>query len=333
MHHLPEHWLQDEGKMNFQRSCRTDKHVSAARLVISFKMYELDNAVEIINSFLPKSVRVHDYVRTTKGFDCKKWASSRIYNYVVPSYCFQHKSAVNKQALQLFRVDETLKKRINEVLNHYHGTKNFHNFTSRKEGKDPSAIRYITSFKITDTFLWPDKCEDESVEQTEYLTLSVHGQSFMLHQIRKMIGLAMAVVRGNTEEIIYEKIFGNDKHDIPKAPSIGLYLENVFFEYYNKKFGTDGMHTPVKWDHCEDAVENFKREQIVCNILNDMRKEKVFEEYLPILDLHTYTTEIGHRLTRPDHVPNVTEVKTELDKVENDSVVLENETEKIVNNS
>ena len=111
------------GKMNFQRSCRTDKHVSAARLVISFKMYELDNAVEIINSFLPKSVRVHDYVRTTKGFDCKKWASSRIYNYVVPSYCFQHKSAVNKQALQLFRVDETLKKRINEVLNHYHGEK------------------------------------------------------------------------------------------------------------------------------------------------------------------------------------------------------------------
>ena len=181
------------------------------------------------------------------------------------------------------------------------GTKNFHNFTSRKEGKDPSASRYITSFKVSETFLWPVKAEnDETIEQTEFFTLSVHGQSFMLHQIRKMIGLTMAVVRGNTSEELYEKIFTKDKYDIPKAPSIGLYLENVFFEYYNKKFGKDGMHKPVEWTHCLEEVEKFKREQIVHNLLTDIDKERIYEEYVPILDLHTYTTDIGHRLTRPD---------------------------------
>merc|ERR1711879_987786 len=103
------------GNMHFQRSCRTDKHVSAARQVISFKMFETPNAVELINSFLPKSIRVHDFVKLTKGFDCKKWASSRIYSYIVPSYCFQHKDQFDMDKTKLFRADEALVKRINEV--------------------------------------------------------------------------------------------------------------------------------------------------------------------------------------------------------------------------
>ena len=111
------------GKMHFQRSCRTDKHVSAARQVISFKMSEFPNAVQLINALLPKSIRVHDFVKTTKGFDCKKWASSRIYNYIVPSYCFQHKDEVNMEQLKAFRSDEALVNRINEVLQHYYGKK------------------------------------------------------------------------------------------------------------------------------------------------------------------------------------------------------------------
>ena len=108
----------------------------------------------------------------------------------------------------------------------------------------------------------------------------------------------MAVVRGNTGDDIYSKIFTKDKHDIPKAPSIGLYLENVFFEYYNKKFGRDGMHEAVEWTKCEHQVKKFKEEQIMCKLIEDMLKENIFEEYLPILDLHSYTTEIGHRLNR-----------------------------------
>lgn len=39
----------------------------------------------------------------------------------------------------------------------------------------------------------------------EFLSLSIEGQSFMLHQIRKMIGLVIAIVRGYlTDDIIYE---------------------------------------------------------------------------------------------------------------------------------
>ena len=39
----------------------------------------------------------------------------------------------------------------------------------------------------------------------EFLSLSIEGQSFMLHQIRKMIGLVIAVVRGYLiDDVIYE---------------------------------------------------------------------------------------------------------------------------------
>ncbi|KAH9642567.1 hypothetical protein HF086_011160 [Spodoptera exigua] len=51
------------------------------------------------------------------------------------------------------------------------------------------------------------------------------GQSFMLHQIRKMVGLAIAVLRGHTDNSILEKAFGKEKVMIPTAPGLGLVLD------------------------------------------------------------------------------------------------------------
>lgn len=50
---------------------------------------------------------------------------------------------------------------------------------------DPSAKRYIMSFSVGEPFL----CSD-----LEFVSLKVEGQSFMLHQIRKMIGRVLFVI-------------------------------------------------------------------------------------------------------------------------------------------
>lgn len=297
------------GKIHFQRACRTDKNVSAVRQLISFRSFQIEDPISRINSLVPPNIKVHAIKKVTKGFDGKKWASSRIYQYLVPSYCFQHIDSFNISEARHFRAPDELIARINQVLLHYKGTKNFHNFTLRKESKDASADRYIMEFGVKEKLLWPlmkneqnsNVCVEngnDSSPQVEFFILEVHGQSFMLHQIRKMIGLTMAVVRGNTSEDIYSQVFEKAKLDIPKAPSIGLYLENVFFKQYNKKFGTDGIHEPLEWSAYEAEVEKFKKEHIVANLLNDILSENIFEDYMDILQYHSYSTKIGHRLVK-----------------------------------
>ena len=49
----------------------------------------------------------------------------------------------------------------------------------------------------------------------------------MQHHIRKMIGLTIAVIRGFTEEETIQRAFKDDPIDIPKAPGLGLMLEEV----------------------------------------------------------------------------------------------------------
>lgn len=63
----------------------------------------------------------------------------------------------------------------------------------------------------------------------QWLFQSVYfqGQSFMLHQIRKMVGLVIAILRGHTDMSMMERAFGKDKVIIPTAPGLGLVLDMV----------------------------------------------------------------------------------------------------------
>ena len=52
----------------------------------------------------------------------------------------------------------------------------------------------------------------------ELVKIAVVGQSFVLHQIRKMVGLAMAVVRGYATEAMMDASFDRGKVFVPRAP-------------------------------------------------------------------------------------------------------------------
>lgn len=52
-------------------------------------------------------------------------------------------------------------------------------------------------------------------KEMEFVVLRVRGSSFMLSQIRKMIGLIVAVVRGNTSEETILNAFNEDKVHVP----------------------------------------------------------------------------------------------------------------------
>lgn len=87
---------------------------------------------------------------------------------------------------------------------------------------DPSAKRFIMSFTCSEPFVSP--------QGLEFLTLKVKGQSFMLHQIRKMVGVLIAIIRGHTSVETLEKALGEERLDLPMAPGLGLVLDTVHYD-------------------------------------------------------------------------------------------------------
>lgn len=68
----------------------------------------------------------------------------------------------------------------------------------------------------------------------EFATIKIKGQSFMLHQIRKMLGLMLAVIRGLTPIDTLKNSFMQKKIHIPTAPGLGLVLNQVHYDRYSK---------------------------------------------------------------------------------------------------
>lgn len=94
-----------------------------------------------------------------------------------------------------YKFDEAELNRFKRILAHYKGSHNYHNFTARTRPEDPSAHRFIISFEAEDII---------TVDGIEFVRLQVIGQSFMLHQIRKMVGLAVAIMRGAAPESVMD---------------------------------------------------------------------------------------------------------------------------------
>jgi tRNA pseudouridine38-40 synthase len=95
-------------------------------------------------------------------------------------------------------IDE-VQERFNRILKYYVVTHNFQNFTTRTKAENPVAKRFIISFDANSVV---------SLDGIDFIRCEVIGQSFMPHQIRKMTGLAVAVMRNCAPKSIYDVAFG-----------------------------------------------------------------------------------------------------------------------------
>lgn len=169
-----------------------------------------------------------------------------------------------------YRFDESEMNRLNRVLARYKGTHNYHNFTARTQAEDPSAHRFILSFEAEDVF---------TVNGIEFVRCHVIGQSFMLHQIRKMVGLAVAIMRGAAPENIMDFALRKDtKLNVPMAPELGLFLEECYYSSYNRKF--QSSHEELSLKDFKDAVNEFKKSVIYPHIAATEARENVFPLWL-----------------------------------------------------
>jgi len=100
--------------------------------------------------------------------------------------------------------------------------------------------RYMLSMSVELVGREPieDYCKQHSIENrrgVRFLRFELLGQSFVYHQIRKMIGLLVQMRVQKLGEEVFKRAFSMEKMRVFLAPGEGLYLNQVTFDNYNRK--------------------------------------------------------------------------------------------------
>ncbi|KAK5118443.1 hypothetical protein LTR62_002957 [Meristemomyces frigidus] len=204
-------------------------------------------------------------------------------------------------AKRRYRIPKQRVDRIQSALSRYVGTNNYHNFTIQKTYKDPSAKRHIKSFKINPTPVLIGDGEDG--EKSEWLSLKVHGQSFMMHQIRKMVGMVALLVRCGSNLEILTHAMGPDRYSIPKVPGLGLLLERPVFDTYNTLTAPKHERPALKFDKYETELEAFKQREIYQRIFREEEERNEFGRFFNHIDnfkegYFLYVSSLGLKATK-----------------------------------
>lgn len=163
--------------------------------------------VQELNRRLPDDIRVFGVKRVTDAFNARHFCMARTYTYTLPTIAFCH---YNDQISQKeYRISSEKLQFVSELLQVYKGWKNFHNFTSKKEYKDRSSWRDMLHLELGPPFL---------VDDVEFCVIRIKGRSFMMHMIRKMVGMLLAVTREVTDSNIFNVAFTEKQVRCPTAP-------------------------------------------------------------------------------------------------------------------
>jgi tRNA pseudouridine38-40 synthase len=237
---------------NFSRAARTDKGVHAIRQVVALKAHMGPEVTpEGINAYLPPAV--------------------------APTYAFMPDPAA--EPTPAYRMPAAEHARLNALLAQYQGTHNFHNFTSQKAASDPSAQRYLMRVEAS---------VPRVHRGLEVVTIAVTGQSFMIHQIRKMVGLVAAIMRGHAAPEALPRAFAAPRRAVPIIPGLGLYLDAISFASHNRRMAELQAQPPLVWDLDTPAVAAFKDEMVVGAIVDLERETGEIRTWLQSLGRHDY---------------------------------------------
>ncbi|OKL61645.1 hypothetical protein UA08_03656 [Talaromyces atroroseus] len=184
--------------------------------------------------------------------------------------------AIYTNAKRAYRIPPSRLQRVQDALDKYIGTRNFHNYTIQKPFADPSARRVIRTFVANK--------EPIIINGTEWVSLKVHGQSFMMHQIRKMVAMVALIVRCGCDPKIIEESYGPVKLSIPKAPGLGLLLERPLFNTYNRKMAAEFAKEKIDFDKYEAEMNEFKQREIYNRIFREEEESNSFGTFFNHID-------------------------------------------------
>ena len=241
--------------------------------------------------------------------------------------------------LLAYRISDELRERVHALLGRFSGTHNYYNLTRHKRvynredrpshsadanaaathssepnNAQPAAAagpvtpghlsfdakrntRYVLSFGVERAFVDPGS-------GLQLLVLAVHGQSFMLNQIRKMVGLAVVAARGMVGDGVWARVFKESGLYVPTAPALGLCLDRPNFTLYDAKCkkqqqqqgeegqagaegeGSERPAVAQVYEQHEAEIEQFRQSVIYPTICSAEAEQLAFYRWLAGLGLH-----------------------------------------------
>ena len=268
-------------KIKWTVAARTDKGVSAAGNVASLKAQflreECDDPSSLvklkhrINNHLPSQVRVFGVSRVTSSFSARLSCEGRNYEYLLPVLALSHGDTLN---------------RFNKLLRMFEGSHPFHNYTvGADHAIPPRAQAFRTMHSVC--------CDSNPVTlitkdahgkrcSADWVRIRFRGQSFMMHQIRKMVSMALLVHNGELpDDAILRSLSKSCLIDVPPVPTIGLFLDLCNFGWYNEQYGNH-LAEPVSCASFKDELETFKRNIILPSIAEQSLADRSMNIYFEV---------------------------------------------------
>ncbi|KAJ6581968.1 pseudouridine synthase [Mycena capillaripes] len=318
----------DPVKVNIARAARTDAGVHAAGNIVSLKMINhvpgVPDMTARINEELPPEIRLWGHIRVQNSFNPRTLCDSRKYTYFFPSYLLipprptselyrvltEHVASlspvtpspiaghpfwedgaetddradmVRKRA---WRVEPAQVEQLRASAQKYISTHNFHNFTVNGVFSDRSNQRILKDIVIADPVVYGE---------TEWISVLFHGQSFMMHQIRKMISALVLSCRTGTPPQIIDELYGPRDVFIPKMPALGLLLEQPIFDSYNTRVARANeklapehpdYRPPIDFEKHRDAIAAFKQKYIYENMRSVEDRDGLFDAWIRMVDAY-----------------------------------------------
>ena len=143
----------------------------------------------------------------------------------------------------------------------------------------------MIDFSVSEPFL---------VDGMQLLRCTVLGQSFLMHQIRKMIGLAVMVASERASPSAITDALTVVAFPTPMAPGLGLLLDETLFDSYNKmneekkrkQVGAE-PHIHINREACGvGTVDAFKLKVIYPKIVAGELKDRPFAIFIEQSDAH-----------------------------------------------
>lgn len=205
-------------KIELAAAGRTDTGVHAAGQVVNFftdGKIPTKNIARAANVLLPFDIAVKDAAEADKNFSARHSAKSKIYVYRI--FCGKTRDPFTERfAWQICRPLDVSE--MQKAVAHVVGEHDFSSFRATG-GNDKSPVRTIYRADITET-------------AADSLTITVHGNGFLYHMVRNIVGTLADVGTKKISADDFAAVLA--AHDRQKAsataPAKGLCLARVMYD-------------------------------------------------------------------------------------------------------